>query len=172
MSELHVSLQMNSYSHSAFKTQIRLILNSRLSWRWRWPDPIVRAAESGFSSVKHHSVLLRPPSRAQSSGPPTAESAGSGVNVAIIGLLSTSAAQPNAGGSLSQPPVVHYGPHSALIRANPPWWAPARALCQHASSTQAAVQWRRAFQCYRWTLCPNASSTQAAFRKGKKRGCK
>lgn len=46
-------------------------------------------------------------------------SAGFGVNVVIIGLPSTSANEPNAGGSLSQPPVVHYGPHSALIRANP-----------------------------------------------------
>lgn len=73
-------------------------------------------------------------------------STGSGVNVAIIGLLSTSATEPNAGGSLSQPPVVHYGPHSALIRANPQWWAPARAPCQRTSSTQAAFNDRGRFR--------------------------
>lgn len=65
------------------------------------------------------SLCLVSPSAEQKAAGRPRHSAGSGVNVAIIGLLSTSATEPNAGGSLSQPPVVHYGPHSALIRANP-----------------------------------------------------
>lgn len=46
------------------------------------------------------------------------------VNVVIIGSPSFSVTEPNAGGSFNQPPVVHYGTHSSLIRANPLWWAP------------------------------------------------
>lgn len=102
--------------------------------------------EQSFSAVKHHSVLVSPSERSRKQRGRPRQSVGSGVNVAIIGLPSTSATEPNAGGSLSQPPVVHYGPHSALIRANPPWWAPARASCQRASSTWAALDDRGRFR--------------------------
>lgn len=102
--------------------------------------------EQSFSAVKHHSVLVSPSERSRKQRGRPRQSVGSGVNAAIIALPSTSATEPNAGGSLSQPPVVPYGPHSALIRANPPWWAPARASCQHASSTRAALDDRERFR--------------------------
>lgn len=107
--------------------------------------------EQSFSAVKHHSVLVSPSERSRKQRGRPRQSVGSGVNAAIIALPSTSATEPNAGGSLSQPPVVPYGPHSALIRANPPWWAPARASCQHASSTRAALDDGTFQTCYRWT---------------------
>lgn len=75
--------------------------------------------------------------------------AGSGVNVVIIGLPSTSANKPNAGRSLSQPPVVHYGLHSALISANSLWWSlpglvisegPPRRLCSTTGDASEALE--------------------------------
>lgn len=101
--------------------------------------------EQSCSSVKHHSVLFRPLSGAESSGPPTGAAPALARNVAIIGLLSTSATEPNPGGSLSRPPVVHYGPHSALIRANPVWWAPARSPVSAHILHTGCVRWQGTF---------------------------
>lgn len=75
----------------------------------------IRAAESRAAAPSSITLL----SGAESCRPPTGAAPALARNAALIGLLSTSATEPNAGGSLSRPPVVHYGPHSALIRANP-----------------------------------------------------